>query len=96
MNREEFLQLVKSYIESDPEAAARVADFVQAGLSSALRKANERAGDMEIAMSVLAARRFKDGDALVLSKLQKWEGRTALNWGWLIEKLQTPSKEESK
>lgn len=91
MTRDQFLQHVKLYIESDPEAAAHVADFVQAGLTAALRKTNERAADMEIVMSVLAARRFKDGDALVLAKLQKWEGQTSLNWGWLIEKLQPPS-----
>lgn len=88
MSREEFLKLVQLYVESDPEVAAHVADFVQAGLSAALRKSNERAGDMEIVVSVLAARRFKDGDALVLSKLKKWEGQTSINWSWLMEKLE--------
>ncbi len=32
MNRDAFLAYVKSYIESDPEAAAYVAHSVQAGL----------------------------------------------------------------
>ena len=83
MKREQFLQYVKSYIESDPEAAAYVAGYVQQGLNSALRKAYERAADMEVALSVLAAKRYKGADALVREKLTKWEGKTALCWDWL-------------
>ena len=53
MQREQFLQYVKSYIESDPEAAAYVADYVQQGLRERLNKAYERAVDMEVALAVL-------------------------------------------
>ena len=83
MQREQFLQYVKSYIESDPEAAAYVADYVQQGLRERLNKAYERAVDMEVALSVLASKRYKGADALVREKLAKWEGKTALCWDWL-------------
>ena len=83
MQREQFLQYVKSYIESDPEAAAHVANYVQAGLRDSLNKAYERAADMEVALSVLASKRYKGADALVRDKLTKWEGKTALCWDWL-------------
>lgn len=81
--RAAFLDGVRQYIQTDPEAAAHVSDFVQAGLRSALREANERAADMEVALSALAAKRFKGADALVRDKLGKWEGKTALRWDWL-------------
>ena len=83
MQREQFLHYVKSYIESDPEAAAFVADYVQQGLRERLNKAYERAADMEVALSVLASKRYKGADALVREKLAKWEGKTALCWDWL-------------
>ena len=86
MNRDAFLAYVKSYIESDPEAAAYVAHHVQAGLRAALSKANERAADMEVALSVLAAKRYKGADALVKDKLSKWNGKTARCWDWLTKR----------
>ena len=86
MDRSEFLQLVKVYIEKDPEAAAHVADCVQEGIRSALSGALERAADMEVALAVLAANRYKGKDEIVLSKLKKWEGQTSLGWDWLTKK----------
>lgn len=83
MKRAAFLEGVRRYIEEDPEAAAYVADFVQAGLRAKLNEAYERAADMEVALSVLATKRYKGADALVRSKLEKWEGRTALRWDWM-------------
>jgi hypothetical protein len=83
MEREKFLQGVKSYIEKDPEAAAFVANYVQAGLRESLREARERAADMETALAVLAAPRYRGKDALVKSKLKKWKGKTSLEWSWL-------------
>ena len=83
MSREQFLQMVRTYIEADPEAAPHVAGYVQAGLNAALTQAYERAADMECALAALAAKRYKGADALVLDKLRKWEGKTALRWDWL-------------
>lgn len=97
MERSIFLEGVRRYIERDPDAAAYVADFVQAGLRAKLNEAYERAADMEVALAVLATKRYKGADALVLSKLEKWEGKTALSWDWLkmpsnaeIVRRQTP------
>lgn len=83
MTREQFLQWVRDYIEADPEAAPHVAAYVQRGLNDALTQAYERAADMECALAALAAKRYKGADALVLDKLRKWEGKTALRWDWL-------------
>ena len=53
MSREQFLQMVRTYIEADPEAALHVAGYVQAGLNAALSQAYERAADMECALAAL-------------------------------------------
>ena len=86
MERERFLYSVKMYIQKDPEAAAYVSDSVAAGLQHTLKEAREHAADMEVALSVLAAHRYKGKDALVKSKLNKWKGKTFLNWDWLTSK----------
>ena len=83
MSREQFLKMVRTYIEADPEAAPHVAGYVQAGLNAALSQAYERAADMECALAVLASKRYKGANAFVLDKLRKWEGKTALRWDWL-------------
>lgn len=83
--RAAFLEYVRRYIEQDPEAAAHVADNVQAGLRTALSKAYERAADMEVALAVLTAKRYKGAGDLVRQKLEKYQGQTALNWDWLIK-----------
>jgi hypothetical protein len=83
MRREEFLYSVQKYIESDPEAAAHVANFVQAGLKKSLDESRERAADMEAALSVLAHKRYKGKDEIIKQKLSKWRGKTSLCWDWL-------------
>lgn len=89
LERAQFLAYVRNYIEKDPEAAAHVADYVQEGIRAKLQQTMERAADMEVALSVLAAKRYKGADALVISKLKKWEGKTALLWDWLTKKEET-------
>jgi len=86
MQREEFLQFVRKYIENDPEVAMHVTVYAQQGVKDALSKANERAADMEVALSVLAVKRYKGSDALVRDKLAKWAGQTALCWDWLTHR----------
>lgn len=96
MNREyeraTFLNSVRQYVERDPEAAAYLSDYAQAGIRDALAKSNERAADMEVAVSVLAAKRYKNADAVLMDKLNKWEGKTALNWSWLKSRMEKESK----
>lgn len=92
MGRAQFLDYVRRYIEQDPEAAAYVADHAQAGLRAALNKAYERAADMEVALSVLATKRYKGADALVKQKLEKWKGKTALRWDWLTHNAEVTGR----
>ena len=84
MNREQFLELVRSYVEHDPECAPMVTEFARKGVSAALDAANRRATDMEVALAVALARRYKGADALIHDKLKKWDGRTALNWSHVL------------
>ena len=83
MNREQFLELVRSYVEHDPECAPMVTEFARQGVSAALDSANRRAADMETALAVALAKRYKNADDIIREKLSKWEGQTAMNWSWL-------------
>lgn len=87
MERAQFFDYVRQYIEKDPDAAAHVAGYAQAGLRAKLQQTMERAADMEVALSVLATKRYKGADALVKQKLEKWEGKTALRWDWLTHNV---------
>ena len=87
MQRDQFLELVESYIKSDPEAAAYVSDYVAQGLNASRKEALERAADMEVALSVMIAQRYKGRGALVLEKLRKWNGKSALRWDDTINDL---------
>ena len=84
MTRDQFLSLVAEYVKRDPESAAYVAEAARQGVSNALNEANARACDMETALAVALARRYKGADALIHDKLKKWDGRTALNWSHVL------------
>ena len=84
MNREQFLELVRSYVEHDPECAPMVTEFARRGVSAALDAANRRATDMEVALAVALAKRYKNADEVIRDKLSTWEGKTALNWSKLL------------
>lgn len=96
MKLEQFLMMVRAYIESDPEAAAHVADYVQAGLRVALDETRERAADMEVALAVLAAKRYKGANALVCDKLAKWNGKTAMRWDWFTHNAAVQARGEAQ
>jgi hypothetical protein len=80
MQRDQFLAMVEGYIKIDPEAAAYVSDYVAHGLNASRKEALERAADMEVALSVMIAQRYKGREALVLDKLRKWNGKSSLRW----------------
>lgn len=82
-----FLSAVRAFVVEHPEAAAHVADYARAGLEEALRKASERAADMEVALVAATADRLKNRDAVILDKLKKWQGQTACRWDDVIERL---------
>ena len=90
MNRDQFLTLVRTYIESDPEAAPHVANHVQAGLSAVLAETRQRAADMESALALTLARRGPVGPS-TRQYLERWKGKTTLRWDWLLAKDEGPA-----
>lgn len=93
MNRDEFLAVVRHHIEANPEDAAYVSDHVAHGLNAALKRSNERAADMEVALAVSLAKRWPKRVELILNKLVQWNGNSALRWDDTIKQLK---KESSK
>ena len=87
MERSQFLEFVRDYIKKDPEAAAYVSDQVAAGINASRRQALERAADMEVALSVMIAKRYNSREELVLDKLTKWNGKSSLKWDGVIQDL---------
>lgn len=68
MDREQFLNVVRNYVASDPGAAPYVTQAASAGVDDALREAVNRASDMEVALAVAISRRYKGADALIYDK----------------------------
>jgi hypothetical protein len=91
MSRSQFLDYVRNYVATDPEAAAYVSDFVAAGLQESRKKALERASDMEAALAVAVTRRHSGSDQFVLDILKKWNGAASLEWGRVIALLEGKS-----
>jgi len=83
----EFYWYVQSYIEKNPECGAYVSDYVAKGIEKSRLEAMQRAADMETALTVALAKKFKKPNELILSKLEKWQGKSALNWTATIESL---------
>lgn len=85
MKHTPFYAAIEQYIRDNPEAAAHVADFVQAGLTQALDEARSRAADMEVALALSLNSQRSKLNEILLSKLRKWQGKTSLEWGWLLK-----------
>lgn len=85
MNDDEFLMFVRAYVTEHPAVAAKVADYATSGLNEALGKAYERAADMEIALVAAVSKKMKGADSIILSKLEKWEGKTSGRWDWFTK-----------
>lgn len=81
--REKLLNFIADYVATDPEAAPLVVQAASRGLYDALHETRQRAADMETALAVAMAKRHKGADALIHDKLNKWAGKTALNWSAL-------------
>lgn len=84
----QFLTYIKDYISKHPEVAAYINDFIAKGIELSRKEALERAADMEIALCVAIAKRYKGRDELILSKLKKWNGNSSLRWDDVIETLE--------
>lgn len=87
-----FLIGVQAYIEENPEVAGQISDYVTMGLQTALNQQRERAADMEVALSVAIAQRWKNRESLIVSKLKKWVGKSSVPWESTIELLESKSK----
>lgn len=83
-----FLIGVQAYIEENPEAAGQISEYVTMGLQEAIKRDRERAADMEIALSVAIAQRWKNREDLIVSKLKKWVGKSSVPWESTIELLE--------
>lgn len=90
MKREhmEFLNYVAMYVKEYPGVSAYVSDYVAQGVNESRIEALNRAADMEVALSVAIAKRYKCRDELILSKLKKWENKSAIKWESTIKMLE--------
>lgn len=86
-SREVFFEMVRNYIATDPEAAAHMIPFVAEGIEQSRKEALHRAADMECALSVSLAPRYPNKLDFILSKLEKWNGKSALRWDDTIATL---------
>jgi len=86
VTREQFLAMVQDYVEKDPEVAAHIHRYVEAGLRAALNTANERAADMEAALALMMAERYDKRKAkeFVKERLRKWAGQTSMKWDSIL------------
>lgn len=83
--QQQFCELVAQRITVDPEIAGYLPQYISSGIRNALRQANERAADMEIALVAMSNARLKNGRDLMREKLTKWEGKTAINWREILK-----------
>jgi hypothetical protein len=88
INHSVFLEYVHAYVKDYPEVAAYISNTVADGINESRREVLHRAADMEAALAVCIAARYKNRDALILSKLKQWEGKSAINWKSTIEMLE--------
>lgn len=84
-DRLRFLQFVRDYVAQDPECGPLVAHAASSGISDALKENRQMVVDMETALAISLAKRYKGADILIREKLSKWEGKTALNWSSLYK-----------
>ena len=84
----EFLNQIEQYVAQYPEIGAYVSDSVANGLTTALSSVRDRASDMEVALAVSIAQRYKNRDALILSKLNKWKNASSINWNSTIKMIE--------
>jgi hypothetical protein len=91
-----FLNSVRAYVSEHPDVGAYVNDFVAHGLRAARAEALERAADMEVALTVAIAARYKQREELILAKLKKWQGRTALRWDDTVAMLEAKKPSNAK
>lgn len=88
MPREQFLQFIEAYVAIDPEAAAYVQSKVASGLQQSRQEILHRCADMETALAVALARKYKGHDDLILSVLKKHQNKSSLRWDDIIARIE--------
>ena len=83
-----FLNSVKQYVSDNPDVAAYVSDFVADGINESRKEAMKRAADMETALAIAIANRYKDRDSLIVSILNRWRNKSALCWDSTIKLIE--------
>lgn len=86
MKHIEFARNVAEYVRKNPDSAVEIMSAMNEGIRSAVLEARQRAGDMEAALSIALDKKLGTNEAII-QKLRAWDGRTALEWGHVIEKL---------
>lgn len=84
----EFLNYVANYVATNPDVAPLITQPIIDGVVESRKQILERAADMETALAVAIAQRYAQRDNLILSKLKKWTGRSAICWDDTIEMLE--------
>ena len=96
MNHNNFLEYVRSYVSVNPDVAPFVTNYVADGLNSALNQTMERAADMEAALCISLAHKYDSKEEIIISKIEKWEDKSSLNWSTLLTKLRGKQNDTTK
>lgn len=82
-----FLEQIEKYVKDRPHVGAYVSGYVAKGIDKSRVEALERAADMETALSLMMSTRFKTHIPFVLEKLERWNGKSSLEWKTIIKGL---------
>lgn len=79
-----FLSAIVAYVNEHPSVAPYVVEAARKGIERALNETLERAVDMEVALAMqLGKGKLND---LSRAKLEKWRGKSSLEWKWALER----------
>ena len=93
-----FLLAVEKYITDNPECGAYVSQFVANGIEKARVEIAQRCTDFESALLMVlnrgSGRHSIPKNQYILEKLEKWKGKSSLNWESAIEDLEAKVRGE--
>lgn len=92
---DKFLFMVQDYITEHPDAAPMVTDFIRRGIQQALQQTQERACDMEVALTFALNPKMKGATTSIIEKIMKWNGKSALAWDSELQRLVAKQSKES-
>lgn len=82
-----FLAEVRAYCDS-PKRLQSVIEAAVSGLSDKMEQVSQQSADMEIVANIaMHDKLFKGKERFLADKLEKWNGRTAVIWDDVIDKL---------